>query len=89
MDDDEYFIDEYGNIHGDNCPYMSTPWFTQKYNKYNILIKREQEICRECLLYEEKKLWKLHYINLDFLEKHLRTHGATEDYIENRMQEYQ
>lgn len=89
MDDDEYFIDEYGNIHGDNCPYMSTPWFTQKYNKYNILIKREQEICRECLLYEEEKLWKLHYINLDFLEKHLRTHGATEDYIENRMQEYQ
>lgn len=84
----EYFIDEYGNIHSDNCPYKSPPWFTRKYNKYDILIGRDQEICEECLYYEKDKLWALHYINIDLNEKLLRINGATEEYIEKRRQEY-
>lgn len=89
MGDDKYFVDKYGNIHGDNCPYKSIPWFSKKYSKYDILIKKDQEICRECLLYEEDKLWELHYINLELRKKYLRINGATEDYIEKKMQEYQ
>ena len=89
MSDDKYFVDKYGNIHGDNCPYKSIPWFSKKYSKYDILIKKDQEICRECLLYEEDKLWELHYINLELRKKYLRINGATEDYIEKEMQEYQ
>ncbi len=89
MDDDEYFVDEQENIHGCNCPYRSTPWFTRKHSKYDILIEKDQEICRECLLYEEDKLWELHYINLELKEKSLKINGASEDYIKNKMQEYQ
>lgn len=89
MDDDEYFIDEYGNIHGDNCPYKSIPWFTKKYSKYDILIKEDQEICSECLLFEEDKLYMLHRVNLKDEILRLKRGGATEDYIKNRMQEYQ
>lgn len=86
--DDEFFIDEYGGIHGDNCPYQEVPWFTRKYSKYNILIKKDQEICKECLLFEEDKLWELHCINLYLREKILRANGAPIEYIERKMQGY-
>ena len=89
MDDDEYFVDMHENIHGGNCPYRSTPWFTRKHSKYDILIEKDQEICRECLLYEEDKLWELHYINLELKEKLLKINGASKDYIKNKMQKYQ
>lgn len=82
MDDDEYFVDEYNCIHGNNCPYQSVPWFSQKHSKYDILIKKEHEICKECLSFEEDKLMELHYINLDLREKSLRINGASEEYIE-------
>ena len=84
--DGEYFVDKYGNIHGNSCPYQGTPWFTKKYDKYDILIKENQEICRECLLYEEEKLWELHYINLELQEKNLTRAGASKEYIEKIMQ---
>ena len=32
IDDDEYFVDEFGNIHGESCPYKSVPWFTPKHS---------------------------------------------------------
>lgn len=88
MDDDEYFVDKNGIIHGDNCPYKSVPWFTQKYSKYNILIKQDQEICKECLLPEEDKLWDLHYINLELKNLSLRRNGAPEDYIKQKLKLY-
>ena len=89
MDNDEYFIDENNIIHGSDCPYKNVPWFTTKHSKYNLLLRKDQEICRDCLLFEEEKLWELHYINIDLRIKELRANGATENYIEKKMQEYQ
>lgn len=88
MSDDEYFVDKYGNIHGDKCPYKEVPWFTQKHSKYDIIIKSDQEICRECLLYEEDKLMELHYINIEEEIKGLQLNGADDEYIENRLKQY-
>lgn len=88
IDDDEYFVDEYGCCHDNNCSLRDVPWFTKKYNKYDFLLKHGQKICRECLLLEENKLWRLHYINLELREQTLRYNGATEDYIEKEMQKY-
>lgn len=65
MSDDEYFIDKYGNIHGNNCPYKGVPWFTRKFSKYDLILLKDQEICRECLLPEEDKLNTLHEINME------------------------
>ena len=69
MNDNEYFVDKYGNIHGYNCPYKGVPWFTRKHSKYDILIEKNQQICRECLLHEEDKIWDLHYTNLELRAK--------------------
>lgn len=72
MDDDEYFVDEYGCIHGNGCPYNSAPWFTIKHSKYNFLMEEGQEICRECLLLEEDKLMNIDEINKNNRSKHKR-----------------
>lgn len=88
MGDDMYFVDKYSNIHGNKCPYKEVPWFTKKHNKYNIIIKSDQEICRECLLYEEDKLMELHYINIEEEIKRLKRSGAPDEYIENRLKQY-
>ena len=85
---DKYFIDEYGYIHGKNCPYRKVPWFTKKHSKYDILIEKEQEICRECLFLEEDKLWELHSINLELKQSSLRYNGASEDYIQKKIKLY-
>ena len=88
MEDDEYFVDENCIIHSDNCPYKGVPWFAQKFSKYEILIKKGEEICNECLLQEEDKLWDLHYINLELLEKFYRRNGANEKYIEQKLNQF-
>lgn len=88
MSDDEYFVDKYGNIHGDKCPYKEVPWFTTKHNKYDLIIKSDQEICKECLLYEKDKLMELHYINIEEEIKGLQLNGADDEYIENRLKQY-
>ena len=88
MDDDEYFVDEYGNIHGNGCPYMSVPWFTRKSSKYDILIKNDEKICGECLLLEEDKLMWLHNLNLDAERLRLERAGAPDEYIENKLMLY-
>lgn len=88
MSDDEYFVDKYGNIHGNKCPYKEVPWFTTKHNKYDLIIKSDQEICKECLLYEEDKLMELHYINIEEEIKGLQLNGADDEYIENRLKQY-
>lgn len=88
MSDDEYFVDKYGNIHGDKCPYKEVPWFTTKHNKYDLIIKSDQEICKECLLYEEDKLMELHYINIEEEIKGLQLNGADDEYIEKRIKTY-
>lgn len=89
IDDDEYFVDEYGNIHGESCPYKSVPWFTTKHSKYNILIIKGQKICRECLLLEEDKLLILHDVNVENEINRLRRAGASEEYINNKIDIYE
>lgn len=88
MDDDEYFIDNNGYIHENDCPLRKNPWFTKKYSKYDILIKEDQEICSECLLFEKEKLYLLHRVNLKDEILRLRRAGATEEYISNKMKDY-
>ena len=88
MSDDEYFVDKYGNIHGNKCPYKEVPWFTTKHSKYDLIIKSDQEICKECLLYEEDKLMELHYINIEEEIKGMQLNGADDEYIENRLKQY-
>lgn len=85
---DEYFVDKYGTIHGKDCPYKGKPWFSRKFNKYDILIKSDQTICRECLLFEEDKLLQLNEINIQEEIKRLRRQGASEEYINNRISQY-
>lgn len=88
MDDDEYFVDDCGIIHGSNCPYKNIPWFTTKHSKYEILIKADQDICKECLLLEEEKLWNLHSVNIELLENRLIRNGASDDYIDCEIEKY-
>lgn len=88
MGDDKYFIDKYGNIHGSKCPYKEVPWFTTKHNKYDFIMKSGQEICTECLLYEEDKLMELHCINIEEEILRLKRSGAPDEYIENRIKQY-
>ena len=88
MSDDEYFVDKYGNIHGNKCPYKEVPWFTTKHSKYDILIEEEQEICDECLFIEKDKLIMIHFANIEELVLCLRINGAPEDYIEKRIKTY-
>ena len=87
----EYVVDKYGNIHDKNCAYYKhnhSYAFKRKYNKYDILIEKEQELCSECLLYEKEKLWALHYINLEELVLRYRRGGATDDYINQVLDKY-
>lgn len=88
MDDDEYFVDKNGDIHGNDCPRKDVPWFTKKHSKYDILIMDEQEICSDCLLFEEDKLYLLHRVNLKDEIIRLRRGGATEDYIKEEVKLY-
>ena len=88
MGDDKYFVDKYGNIHGNNCPYKEVPWLTAKHSKYDIIIEEEQEICDECLSVEKDKLIMLHYANMKELVLSWRMNGAPEDYIENKIKAY-
>ena len=88
MDDDEYFIDKYGCIHGKNCPRKSVPWFTIKHSKYDFLIEEEQEICSDCLYLEEEKLMMLHKINLKEEILRLKRIGVQEDYIKSELRKY-
>ena len=86
--DGEYYVDKNGYIHDNGCPYKSVPWFTIKYKKYDILIEADQEICGECLLYEEDKLRLLHKLNLKDLIKRYKRSGATEEYIKQVIMQY-
>ena len=88
MDDDEYFVDENGVIHGESCPYRDVPWFTKKHSKYDILIMEDQEICRECLFLEDDKLMMLHDINIEKEISRLKRAGASEEYISDKMKKY-
>lgn len=88
MDDDEYFIDNNGYIHENDCPLRKNPWFTRKYSKYDILIEEDQEICGECLSFEKDKLFMLHRINLKEEILRLKRAGATEEYISDKMMKY-
>lgn len=88
MGDDKYFVDKNGFIHDNHCPYKEVPWFTHKHSKYNILIKADQEICHECLLFEEDKLIMLHCANIEHFVFCLRANGAPEGYIENKLKDY-
>lgn len=88
MDDDEYFIDNNGYIHENDCPLRKSPWFTRKYSKYDILIEEDQEICGECLSFEKDKLFMLHRINLKEEILRLKRAGATEEYISDKMMKY-
>lgn len=88
MDDDEFFVDKYGTIHGKYCPYKDVPWFTQKHSKYDILMKNDQDICNECLLHEKSKLYTLHAFNFKEKILQLKREGAPEEYISNTMEEY-
>ncbi len=88
VEKNEYYADKYGIIHGYKCPLKRSSWFTEKHNKYDILIEQGQEICDECLGHEEEKLWDLHYANMKIEERNLRYGGASEEYINNRMNKY-
>lgn len=85
---DEFFVDEYGTIHGKNCPYKEKPLFSRKYKKYDILIKSDQTICKECLLFEEDKLLLLNEINIQEEIKRLRREGASEEFINKKISSY-
>ena len=88
MGDDKYFVDKYGTIHGKHCHYKEVPWFTIKHSKYDIILLKEQDICRECLLFEEDKLKMLHDYNLSQEIKRLKRVGASDEYITNRIDKY-
>ena len=85
---DEYFVDEYGTIHGKNSPYKGKSFLSRKYKKYDILIKSDQTICKECLLFEEDKLLLLHEINIQEEIKRLRREGASEEFINKKISMY-
>ena len=79
----------YTIIHSDNCPGGGSAWFSRKYNKYDILLKCDEEICSECLGWEEEKLMILHKLNLKEEVLRLRRAGASDDYINNELKQYQ
>ena len=87
MGSDDYFVDSQGWIHGRRCDIESPPWFTEKPCKYDIMIKNTEHIC-PCLLFEEKKLWALHRINIVDYFRYLRSSGVGEDIIRQEQREY-
>jgi len=89
MGEDEYFVDEYGCIHDKHCPYKDVPWFTVKHRKYDFIRMKGQDICKECLLLEEEKLNTLHEINIEREVLRLKRAGASDDYINNKLEQYE
>lgn len=86
---DEYFVDKYNDIHNNSCPYKDVPWFTIKHRKYDFLKKKEWEFCSVCFSKDEiKKLMVLHKININNEILRLERAGASEDYIEDKLMQY-
>lgn len=75
----EYIIDKYGTIHGTKCPHKKSLWFKTKYKKYDILMETDQEICTDCLLFEEEKLLLLHQHNLEESVRYYKSIGVKEE----------
>lgn len=89
MDYDEYFVDKYGTIHNKNCPYKSVPWFTKKEPKYDIMRKKGQRYCNECVsAFDEGKMEDLHLFNVENRMSYLRSRGATQEYIDKELNKY-
>lgn len=88
VEEDEFFVDKYGEIHGKYCPKEDAPWFTTKYDRYNILIERDQYICNECLSFEEDKLFMLHKYNLKKRIQFLKSEGLSVEEISDDIKIY-
>lgn len=86
---DEYFIDRNGVLHQDCCEYatLGKRWFTFKGDKYNVLLKANEELCTECFLYEWQKMMIIHMYNMYELYCRVRA-SETQEYAKKYMQKY-
>lgn len=90
MGDDDFFVDKNEVIHNKRCPYKNVPWFTNKPSKYDFIKKIEWKFCKECFSeIEIEKLMMIHEYNLDIEEVRLIKAGADDEYINNKMKQYE
>lgn len=90
MEDDQYFIDDYNQIHNNKCPYKSVPWFTEKRNKYDFIKHKNWRFCKECFSDEEiDKLYVISDYNIDIFVTRLQNMGCKDDYINEKIKDFE